>query len=468
MQRKFTNWLMESNYTNIFFLGIGGIGMSALAQYFNSSGYNVAGYDRIKTDICQKLEDSGVEIHYEDDIKKISPNFLDPSNTLIILTPAIPSENSELNYFIENKFNISKRSEILGMISNPKLGLAIAGTHGKTSVSGICANIMYKTKKSCSAFLGGIAKNVNSNLILNTSSDYVVVEADEFDHSFHRLTPSTALITCIEADHLDIYKNFESLKEAFVIFGNKVKDGGNLILNNSINLEIKKAFKKDLNIFTYGLNDSNCDFYIDNVTYKNESCVFDINYPAGKIKSIEYSLGGNHNLENALAAASIALLNEASEEDVRIGLESFSGIVRRFDYKVKTANHIYIDDYAHHPGEITAFLSAVKLIYPNRKITGIFQPHLFSRTSDFYQEFAKSLSLCDELILLPIYPAREKPVVGVNSEMIYELVSSHKKHICEKNELLNLIKNIKPSLLVSMGAGDIDLFIQPLTELLKK
>jgi len=459
---------MENNYSNIFFLGIGGIGMSALAQYFHSSGYKVAGYDRVQSEICVRLENQGIAIHYEDDIKNIPADFLNTAKTLVILTPAIPSEHSELNYFINNGFQITKRSEILGMISNPKKGLAIAGTHGKTSVSGICANIMSQTKNSCSAFLGGIAKNFNSNLVLNTESEYVVVEADEFDRSFHRLTPSTALITCIEADHLDIYKDFESLKEAFVIFGNKVKNDGNLILNKSIGQEIKKSFKKELNIFTYGLNDSSCDFYIGNVSYENESCVFDINYPGGKIESIKYRLGGNHNLENALAGASVSLLNGAGSEDVRKGLESFRGIVRRFDYRVKNSDHTYIDDYAHHPGEITAFLSAVRLLYPDRKITGVFQPHLFSRTADFYQGFAESLSLCDELILLPVYPAREKPVPGVSSKMIFDLVSSPEKHLCDKDELLNMIEKLNPGLLVTMGAGDIDLFINPIEKLLNK
>lgn len=456
---------MESNYKNIYFLGIGGIGMSALAQYFNSSGYNVAGYDRNRSDICIKLEKAGVRIHYEDRITDIPEEFKNINSTLVVLTPAIPSDHSELIYFEQNKFRIAKRAEILGEISNPKNGLAIAGTHGKTSVSGICANIMSKTTNSCSAFLGGILKNVNSNLILNTNSDYVVVEADEFDRSFHRLTPSTSLITCIEADHLDIYNNFETLLEAFIIFGNQTKSGGNIILNNSISQEIRKSFKNDVNIFSYGLNDKTCNFYITNIEYKNECSVFDIHYPGGIIKSIKYNLGGNHNLENALAASSIALLNEASETNVREGLETYQGIVRRFDFKIKTAERIYIDDYAHHPSEITACLGAIRSLFPERKITAIFQPHLYSRTSDFYQGFAKSLSLCDELILLPIYPAREKPIPGVSSKMILDLAKCDKKQICEKNDLLKLLQKINPELLVTMGAGDIDMLVEPITNL---
>lgn len=459
---------MESNFKNIFFLGIGGIGMSALAQYFHSAGYNIAGYDKVRSELCEKMENSGIKIHYTDDMNEVPKEYLNPENTLIILTPAIPSEHSELIYFQENKFTISKRSEILGMISNPKTGLAIAGAHGKTSVSGICANIMSGTKKSCSAFLGGISKNVNSNLIINTKSEYVVVEADEFDRSFHRLTPSTALITYVEADHLDIYKDFESLKEAFVIFGNKVKDGGNLILNNSIGKEFRASIKPTVKVYTYGLNDSQCDFYVSNIIYKDSSCVFDLYYPSGCIKAIKYELGGNHNLENALAGAAISLLNEATEEDVRIGLENFKGIVRRFDFKIKTKEHIYIDDYAHHPGEISAFLNAVKLLFPEKKITGIFQPHLYSRTADFYQGFASSLSLCNEVILLPIYPAREKPMPGINSKLIFDLIESEKKHLCEKDNLIALLGELNPELIVTMGAGDIDQLIKPIVNLFSK
>lgn len=459
---------MENRYKNIYFLGVGGIGMSALAQYFHSVGYNIAGYDRFRSEICVMLESLGINIHYEDNKSLIPADFCNPDNTLIILTPAIPEDHTELILFRKNRFQISKRSEILGEISNPKKGLAIAGTHGKTSVSGICANIMSITKNSCSAFLGGISKNINSNIIINTKSDYIVVEADEFDRSFHRLTPSTALVTYIDADHLDIYKNHDSLIDAFVIFCNQVKDGGNIILNSKIFKEIKPRLKPGIRTFSYGLEDDNCDFYINNIKYINEFCYFDLHYPQGSIESIKYNIGGNHNLENALAATAISLLNGATDNDVRIGLESFKGIVRRFDIRIKTKQIIYIDDYAHHPREISAFLSSVKLLYPDKKITGIFQPHLFSRTADFYKEFAQSLSLCEELIMLPIYPAREKPIEGVNSEMILKLVKSKKKQVCSKEELLPKIEKLKPELLVTMGAGDIDLLVKPILNLFSK
>jgi UDP-N-acetylmuramate--alanine ligase len=459
---------MEKRFENIYFLGIGGIGMSALAQYFLAAGYRIAGYDKVRSEICMRLEKAGILIHYEDNLNMVPSYFKDPQDTLVIFTPAIPEEHTELNWFKSKGFKISKRAEILGMISNPKKGLAIAGTHGKTSVSGITANIMSITKKSCSAFLGGIAKNRDSNIIIDTKSDYVVVEADEFDRSFHRLEPSTALITCIEADHLDIYNNYETLYEAFQIFANKLRHHGNLVLNNSIENDFTKALRRDIKVFRYGVNDNACEFNLNNIEYSQGKCSFDINHPGGRISGINYGLGGHHNLENALAGASISLLNGASPDDIRRGLETFRGMVRRFDFRAKTPSHIYIDDYAHHPGEIKAFLNAVKLLYPDKKITGIFQPHLYSRTADFYEGFAESLSLCDELILLPIYPAREKPMPGVNSEMILKLVESPQKQICEKEELIPLIERIKPELLVSMGAGDIDVFVPQLTRIMSK
>ncbi|HOZ29667.1 MAG TPA: UDP-N-acetylmuramate--L-alanine ligase [Bacteroidales bacterium] len=459
---------MENKYTHIYFLGIGGIGMSALAQYFHAEGYKIAGYDRFRSDICIMLEGLGINIHYDDDIKKIPLDFTNSDNTQVILTPAIHEENSELTFFRKKNFCISKRAEILGMISNPKKGLAIAGTHGKTSVSGICANIMSLSENSCSAFLGGISKNINSNIIINTNSDYVVVEADEFDRSFHKLNPSTALVTYIDSDHLDIYKNHDSLKDAFIVFCNQVKNGGNIILNTKIYDEIKPQLRKDLNVFKYGIDESGCDFYIDNIKYHNEYCYFDIHHPQGIIKSIKYSIGGNHNLENALAASSIALINGAKGKDVRLGLESFQGIVRRFDIRIKSSEIIYIDDYAHHPNEISAFLTSVRSIYKNKEITGVFQPHLYSRTADFYYEFAESLSICDEIILLPIYPAREKPIKGVNSEMILKLIKKERKHLCKKEELLSKLKKLNPELLVTMGAGDIDQFVKPIIKLFSK
>ncbi|MDD4148597.1 MAG: UDP-N-acetylmuramate--L-alanine ligase, partial [Bacteroidales bacterium] len=411
---------MENKYHNIYFLGIGGIGMSALAQYFHLNNYKVAGYDRFQSDNCKRLENIGIDIHYEDNCNLIPKLYKNQSETLIVYTPAIPTDSTELAYFKTQNFEILKRAEVLGMISLDKTGIAVAGTHGKTSVSTIAAWILSNTKDSCSAFLGGVSKNFGSNLHINAKSNIIVAEADEFDRSFLHLTPSTAVITSIEADHLDIYNDFETLQEAFIQFANKIKPGGNLILHKSIQKKIFETPNKSFNIYTYGLNDENCDYNLKNITYKNNNCYFDIETPDKLIKNIKYQIGGQHNLENALAATAAALLNNADKDSLKNSLESFAGVIRRFDIKIKDKDIIYIDDYAHHPGEIKAFMNAVAEIYPNKKITAVFQPHLFSRTKDFYKEFAESLSNCHELVLLPIYPAREKPIEGINSEIIYK------------------------------------------------
>ena len=456
--------ISSTYYPAIYFLGIGGIGMSALAQYFKILGYDVAGYDRFKSPVCQKLEDLSITIHYEDDINLIPDTFKNPTKTLVVLTPAIPAEHSELNYFKNNNFKIVKRAEILGQIANQKKCLAIAGTHGKTSTTSICTNIMLNTPAGCSAFLGGILKNINSNFIINKNSDFVVVEADEFDRSFLQLTPYTALITHIDADHLDIYNNYENLYNAFIDFANLVKDGGNLLLNKTIDMDCK-LIKKSINIYRYGF-DADCHFYIDNIEYNDNLCYFDIIYPNGKIEKIAYQLGGNHNLENALAAASVAILNGAENEHVRKGLETFSGVERRFDIRLKTNKLIYIDDYAHHPKEISAFLNSVRQIYSDKKIITVFQPHLYSRTKDFYIEFAKSLSLSDVVILLPIYPAREKPIEGITSKIIFDNIDDKvEKILCEKSQLMDILNSVVKtdncsSILVTMGAGDIDQLVE--------
>jgi len=459
---KFINWRMENKYNNIYFLGIGGIGMSAIAQYFHVNNHKVAGYDRYQSDNCKRLENIGIDIHYEDDINLIPELYKNSTETLIVYTPAIPEDSTELAYFKTHNFKILKRAEVLGMISQNKVCIAIAGTHGKTSVSTIAAWILSNTRDSCSAFLGGVSKNFDSNLHLSSTSNIVVVEADEFDRSFLRLTPTTAIITSIEPDHLDIYNDFNTLQEAFVEFAGKIKSEGNLILHKSIKTELFETSVKNINIYTYGLNDEDCDFNLKNISYKNNNCYFDIKAPTGLIKNIKYQIGGQHNLENALAAAAASLINEADESTLRKSLESFAGVIRRFDIKIKTTELIYIDDYAHHPGEIKAFINAVSEIYPNKKITAVFQPHLFSRTKDFYKEFAENLSNCHELVLLPIYPAREKPIKGISSEIIYKYAKVERKHLCTKTELIPLLKSLKPELIVTMGAGDIDQLVEPI------
>ncbi len=453
---------MESKYTHIYFLGIGGIGMSALAYYYHFNAYKVAGYDKFQSNNCIRLEKHGVEIHYSDEIRNIPEEYLNKETCLVVLTPAIPQDSEELNYFKDNNFKILKRSEILGLISNDKDTIAIAGTHGKTSVSTISSWIMSNGPESCNAFLGGISKNFNSNVLIKPDSRFAVVEADEFDRSFLTLSPSVAVITSIEADHLDIYNNFETLRDTFVDFAKKINTSGSLVLHKSIDKSLFVDKLDNVTIFKYGIDDVNCDFNLTNINYKNEACYFDIISPNGKIENIKYSIGGNHNLENALAAASTAILNDVPQEIIKSSLESFSGVIRRFDIGVKRDGFIYIDDYAHHPSEIKAFLNAVKTMYPNKEITAVFQPHLFTRTKDFYKEFGESLSACDNLFLLPIYPAREKPIEGINSELILENCTAENKAICEKGDLIKILKQSNPELLVTMGAGDIDQFVEPI------
>jgi UDP-N-acetylmuramate--alanine ligase len=459
---------MNKLYENIYFIGIGGIGMSALAQYFLNQGFRVSGYDRVRNEMCIRLEKLGITIHYEDNINMINSYFKNPENTLVVYTPAIPTTHSELNWFKNNNFKIQKRSETLGNITSHKKTIAIAGSHGKTSVSGISAHIISNTEKSCTAFIGGILKNRNSNFIINAKSENIVVEADEYDRSFLNLEPSLALITSVEEDHLDIYENLENISSAFQDFANKTKNKGIVILNSKIDPKFKENLRKDLNIYHYGLNNENCDFYLYNIRYENGECYFDIKFLKDELKDIKYIFPGNHNFENVLAAASISYLSGVSLEEIRKGIETFKGIVRRFDYIVKKHEHIYIDDYAHHPSEISAFLTAVRQIFPNKKLTVIFQPHLYSRTQSFYEEFAKSLSISDDLILLPIYPAREEPIPGINSELILSLVSTKEKQVCEKNNLIELIESKKPELLVTMGAGDIDQFVQKIKHIFIK
>lgn len=457
---------MKSKFANIYFVGIGGIGMSAIARYFNACGYNVAGYDRTRSDVCDNLEKEGIQVHYEDSLDLVGSCYKDKETTLVIYTPAIPADHTELTFFRQNGFRVIKRAEALGHLCEGKNCLAVAGTHGKTSISTITSCIMAGTKDKCSAFLGGISKNFNSNLHLEPQSKNVVVEADEFDRSFLHLTPSTALISHIEADHLDIYGTYENVEAAFVEFANGSTKNGNLVLGPDIPESVKARLRKDLNVYSYGVDNPDFDFYATNISYGNGLCVFDIKTPFGTVEGIKYRIGGRHNIENAVGATAVSLLNGATKDEVRNGLENFMGVLRRFDIQLRTEKCVFIDDYAHHPGEISAFLGAVKQIYPQKKITGIFQPHLYSRTNDFYMDFAKSLSVCDTLILLPIYPARELPIEGVTSSLIYDNCKAKEKYLCEKADLIDLIGKLKPELLLTMGAGDIDRLVKPIKEFL--
>ncbi|MDV7187020.1 UDP-N-acetylmuramate--L-alanine ligase [Lutibacter sp. TH_r2] len=430
-----------NNIHNVYFVGVGGIGMSALARYFKHGGKNVAGYDRISTEITKSLQNSGVDIHFEDSLDLIQLNYRDKEKTLIIYTPAIPKNNSELNYFLKNDFKVLKRSEILGEITRNSFCLAVSGTHGKTTTSTILGYILKECGVNATSFLGGISENYNSNLILG-GSEISVVEADEFDRSFLQLSPNIACITSMDADHLDIYGEASELEDSFIEFSEKVTD----------DLIVKKGLP--IQGVTYGIEED-ADFNAENLRIENGSYVFDIQTPEEFFKNIKITLPGKHNVLNTVAALAMASSFGLSIESIAKALLTFRGIKRRFSYKIKTENLILIDDYAHHPTEINAVENAVREMYPSKKVLAVFQPHLFSRTKDFVDDFAQSLSKFDELILLDIYPARELPIEGVNSEWLLGKIKSKNKQLSSKENLVSNILNSDAQIIVMMGAGDI-------------
>ena len=429
------------NIHNIYFVGIGGIGMSSLAFYFKSSGKNVAGYDKTPSDITISLLEKGVQVHFEDGIDLIADEFKNKENTLVIYTPAIPKNHLELNFFFNNNFNVLKRSEILGEITKNSFCLAVAGTHGKTTTSTMLGHILYSAGVNATSFLGGISENYNSNLILG-GTEVSVVEADEFDRSFLKLSPNIACITSMDADHLDIYGEPAELEKSFREFGAKVSD----------KLIVKKGLPIDA--LTFGI-DETADYNATNIKIENGAYIFDVKTPTEIIKEVKINLPGKHNVLNAVAALAMANSYGISLPVIAKALLSFTGIKRRFSYKIKTDNLVLIDDYAHHPTEITAVAGAVREMYPSKKIVGVFQPHLFSRTRDFADDFAKSLSLFDELILLDIYPARELPIEGVTAAWLLNKVLLKNKQISSKENLYNTILKSKAEVIVMIGAGDI-------------
>ncbi len=445
----------------VYFLGIGGIGMSALARYFHSQGKVIAGYDLSSSSITESLKELDIQIHFEDNPELIPGEFLDKETTLIIFTPAIPDNHLELNYLRENGFKLTKRAAVLGQIFNNNKGIAVAGTHGKTSVTTYTSFLLQESGIGCSAFLGGISKNYNSNLVLS-SSDYVVAEADEFDRSFLQLYPDLLLITTIDADHLDIYKNLDDIRSTFLELVGQVSKGGTVILNEKAKLELPSHLKKR----TYSYCNPDTDYYGLNHVFSSEGCVFDLQTPQGVISALQLKIPGKTNVENAIAAIALSIEAGASLEALKVILPGMKGIVRRFDVQVANNDIVYIDDYAHHPRELDALITSVRSIYPEKKLTLIFQPHLFSRTRDFADEFAKSLSNVDELILLDIYPAREEPMPGITSEIIIRNVTINRKQICSKVNLLSIIKELNIEVLVTAGAGDIDKFVKPIKQMM--
>ena len=453
------------NIKNVYFLGIGGIGMSALARYFKYTGKNVAGYDKTPSDLTAKLQEEGIDVHYEDDIRKI-PSKWNPAETIAVYTPAIPEEHKELNWFKSQPIGLFKRAKVLGLIANEKRGVAVAGTHGKTTTSTMVANMLNKTKVGCGAFLGGISKNFGSNLLLpKDDSPWIVAEADEFDRSFLHLQPQLALVTSVDADHLDIYGDKAKIVESFEKFISQIRKDGKLVVKKGVELDTSKTTVK---IYTYSLKDDT-DFRAMNLKLDENTGFyrFDLKTPEGVIANCSMNYPGLVNVENTIGASALAWLAGLSANEIKAGISDYQGVARRFDIQYKSENKIYIDDYAHHPEELKAFITSVKALYPGRKVTGIFQPHLYSRTKDFAAEFAASLDLLDRAILIPLYPAREEPIKGVSSEIIFEKMKLEEKFLLEKDECMEQIKGDENELLLTMGAGDIDRMVKPIVEILK-
>ena len=440
--------------------------MSALARYFNELGKEVAGYDRVSKPLTQQLEKEGVIIHYEDEPGLIPSAFTqNKKRTMIIYTPAVSKDHSELNFFRENGYAVLKRSEVLGEISKAKTCLAVAGTHGKTTVSSMLAHLLNNSSLGCNAFLGGIVKNYDSNLIVNKKSNLMVVEADEFDRSFLNLSPNMALITSIDADHLDIYNDKATLQQAFDEFASKLPQNSTLVYHKGLTLEIPED--KNLQTYTYSLK-AGADFYAANLEITDSKYRFDLVTPRETLKNFTLSIPGLVNVENAVAALAMAYLQKMDKESLFKNLSSFQGIQRRFDVQFTREGVVYIDDYAHHPREISYTVQSVRDFYPGKKILGVFQPHLYSRTRDFAGEFAESLEELDEVILLDIYPAREEPIEGVTSEIILKKIEKTTATVCSKNDLPDMLREKDIEVLITMGAGDIDRMVKPINDQLKE
>ncbi len=457
---------MFDNKTHIYFIGIGGIGMSAIARYFNSIGKNVSGYDKTSTTLTDELIDEGIEIHFSDDLSLASSIYSERNKKdriLVIYTPAIPNDHKEYNFFKENGYDLKKRSEVLGMITKSSFTIGIAGTHGKTTTSSMVAHILKSSGLNCTAFLGGIAKNYNSNLLLgnNEGKKYTVVEADEYDRSFLALYPDIAVITSMDADHLDIYGDHSYMIESYRLFAEQVKTGGLLIYKNGLPLA---DLSVDMN--TYSIKEKS-DFNGTEIHISNHNYHFDWKSEVDTISDLSSEMPGLHNVENAIAAIAVAKQLGIEDSKIKKALSTYSGVKRRFDYQIKSDDCVFIDDYAHHPEELKACIASVKELYPGKRITGIFQPHLFSRTRDFAAGFAESLSMLDCLFLLDIYPAREKPIEGITSEIIFKNVTCE-KYLISKEDVVEMLERIPSDVVLTLGAGDIDQLVQPIKKRLQK
>ena len=450
---------------SVYFIGAGGIGMSAIARYFVSRGLVVAGYDKTPSELTRQLEREGVLLHYEDNIEQIPHACRNNKSTLIIYTPAVPADHSELVFFQQNGFTVMKRAQVLGILTEAHKGLCFAGTHGKTTTSTMCAHIMHQSHIDCNAFLGGISKNYQTNYILSKQSDYVVIEADEFDRSFHWLRPWMTVITSTDPDHLDIYGTKEAYLESFQHYTTLIQNGGALIIHRG--LEMNPQVPEGVRIYEYSLNEG--DFHAENIRVDDGEITFDLVSPIENIKNVRLGQPVPINIENGVAAMAMAQLNGCTVEELKYGMRTYKGVDRRFDFKLKTDKIVFLSDYAHHPKEIFQSAKSIRELYKNRHITAIFQPHLYTRTRDFYKDFASALSQLDEVVLTEIYPARELPIEGVTSQLIYDnLAEGVEKHLIRKDDVQQFISDHDFEVLVVLGAGDLDNQVPEIEQLLRK
>ena len=446
----------------VYFVGAGGIGMSAIARYFIKKGLVVAGYDKTPSDLTKRLETEGMLIHYEENVDEIPHECKKKESCLVIYTPAIPAEHKELKFFRENGFEIQKRAQVLGTLTQSHKGLCVAGTHGKTTTSTMCAHIMHQSHLDCNAFLGGISKNYGTNYILS-DSDYVVIEADEFDRSFHWLRPWMSVITSSDPDHLDIYGTKEAYLESFRHYTELIQPGGALIIHRD--LEMKENIQSGVRRYDYSLNEG--DFHAENIVIENGEITFDFISPIESVKGVQLGQPVPINIENGIAAMAMAQLNGCTAEELKYGMQTYGGVDRRFDFKIKNSKMVFLSDYAHHPKEIYQSAKSIRELYKNKHITAIFQPHLYTRTRDFYKDFADALSQLDEVILTEIYPARELPIEGVTSKLIYDnLKPGVKKEMIQKADVLDYVKNHDFEVLIVLGAGDLDNQVPQITKIL--
>lgn len=449
----------------VYFVGAGGIGMSAIARYFISKGMVVAGYDKTPSDLTLRLEQEGMLIHYEENVDDIPHACKNPNSCLVVYTPAISSTHEELQFFREGGFEIQKRAQVLGALTRSHKGLCVAGTHGKTSTSTICAHIMHQSHLECNAFLGGISKNYGTNYILSDESDYVVIEADEFDRSFHWLSPWMSVITSTDPDHLDIYGTKEAYLESFRYYTTLIQKGGALIIHK--NLEMKADVQEGVRVYEYSRDEG--DFHAENIRIADGEITFDFISPIENVYDVEMGQPVPINIDNSIAAMAMAQLNGCNGEELRYGIKTYHGVERRFDFKIRDDRHVLLSDYAHHPKEIYQSAKSLKDLYAGRKITALFQPHLYTRTRDFYKDFAEALNMLDEVILCDIYPAREEPIPGVTSQLIYDnLAEGVKKSMVRKDEVLDMVKSRDFDVLVVLGAGDLDNLVPQIADIIKE